>query len=204
MCGDRDLTRYDLASRGVRVISGRNEDDEGAASNGAGKSALVMAPLWALTGRSDARTEVPILATCAATAWLRAVLCRPACLLPCPHAGYPVPVVAGWSAQQCRRSCTSCFRQHAEDSRGVQPMSLIQLLHISGPWCAAQGGGSRGLTSADVVNDDCKSARVRVEGSVNGKAFVVERITRRRERLPVNMLLWTDRGTGCPLSRPLG
>ena len=53
----RDAVRYPLAARGVRVVCGRNEDDAGADSNGAGKSALVMAPLWALTGRSDARAE---------------------------------------------------------------------------------------------------------------------------------------------------
>ena len=33
-------------------------DDDGSQSNGSGKSSLVMAPLWALTGRSDARAEV--------------------------------------------------------------------------------------------------------------------------------------------------
>ena len=49
---------YDLGSRGLRVVSGRNEDDTGADSNGAGKSALVMAALWCLTGRSEARTLV--------------------------------------------------------------------------------------------------------------------------------------------------
>ena len=41
-----DTVRYPLAACGVRVVSGRNEDDAGADSNGAGKSALVMAPLW--------------------------------------------------------------------------------------------------------------------------------------------------------------
>ena len=49
---------YDLGSRGLRVVSGRNEDDTGTDSNGAGKSALVMAALWCLTGRSEARTLV--------------------------------------------------------------------------------------------------------------------------------------------------
>ena len=49
---------YDLRQRGVCVISGRNEDDAGAVSNGAGKSALAMSALWAVTGRSDARIEV--------------------------------------------------------------------------------------------------------------------------------------------------
>lgn len=49
---------YSLSDKGVCVISGRNEDDLSAESNGAGKSALVMASLWALTGKSDARSEV--------------------------------------------------------------------------------------------------------------------------------------------------
>ena len=49
---------YSLANRGFCVVTGRNEDDLGSESNGAGKSALVMAPLWALTGKSDARSEV--------------------------------------------------------------------------------------------------------------------------------------------------
>ncbi|KAL0053768.1 hypothetical protein WJX82_010500 [Trebouxia sp. C0006] len=53
----RELCTYDLTNRGFCVITGRNEDDQGAESNGAGKSALVMAPLWALTGKSDARNE---------------------------------------------------------------------------------------------------------------------------------------------------
>ena len=54
----RERSRYELKGRGVRVISGRSEDVDAADSNGAGKSALVMAPAWALTGRSDARAEV--------------------------------------------------------------------------------------------------------------------------------------------------
>lgn len=40
------------------MLTGRNMDDDGSQSNGSGKSSLVMAPLWALTGRSDARAEV--------------------------------------------------------------------------------------------------------------------------------------------------
>lgn len=54
----RDKAVYELGSRGVRVVSGRSEDTQAADSNGAGKSALVMAPGWALSGRSDARLEV--------------------------------------------------------------------------------------------------------------------------------------------------
>ena len=52
----RESTVYPLGSRGLRVVSGRNADDSGADSNGTGKSSLVMAALWCLTGRSDART----------------------------------------------------------------------------------------------------------------------------------------------------
>lgn len=60
-CG-REEVRYGLQDRGIRVVTGRNHDDDGSQSNGAGKSVLVMAPLWALTGRSDARSEVCSLA----------------------------------------------------------------------------------------------------------------------------------------------
>ncbi len=56
--------RYGLQERGIRVITGSNLDDDGSQSNGAGKSVLVMAPLWALTGRSDARSEVSALPEC--------------------------------------------------------------------------------------------------------------------------------------------
>ncbi|KAL3137671.1 hypothetical protein ABBQ38_004946 [Trebouxia sp. C0009 RCD-2024] len=52
----REACTYDLTQRGFCVVTGRNEDDQGSESNGAGKSALVMAPLWALTGKSDARS----------------------------------------------------------------------------------------------------------------------------------------------------
>ncbi|KAG2498517.1 hypothetical protein HYH03_003768 [Edaphochlamys debaryana] len=48
---------YPLASRGVRVVVGSNLDEPGADSNGAGKTCLVGAPLWALTGDVLARTE---------------------------------------------------------------------------------------------------------------------------------------------------
>jgi hypothetical protein len=49
-----------VAARGVRVVTGDNRDNPDADSNGAGKSALVMAPMWAITGRSDARVEVSL------------------------------------------------------------------------------------------------------------------------------------------------
>ncbi|GFR43835.1 hypothetical protein Agub_g4956, partial [Astrephomene gubernaculifera] len=48
---------YPLSCRGVRVIAGENRDEGGADSNGAGKTSLVTAPLWALTGEVLARTE---------------------------------------------------------------------------------------------------------------------------------------------------
>ena len=49
---------YRLNGRGLRIITGMNEDDDGADSNGAGKTSLVAAPLWCLTGDMLARTEV--------------------------------------------------------------------------------------------------------------------------------------------------
>ncbi len=54
----RERLTYSLQGKGARVLTGRNMDDDGSQSNGSGKSSLVMAPLWALTGRSDARAEV--------------------------------------------------------------------------------------------------------------------------------------------------
>ena len=56
MC--RDKVHYELDNQGIRVVSGSNLDDDGSLSNGAGKSALVMSALWALTGRTDPRAEV--------------------------------------------------------------------------------------------------------------------------------------------------
>ena len=38
-----------------------------------------------------------------------------------------------------------------------------------------QGGLTRGLTHSDIVNDDSKTAWVRVEGTVNQQPFVVRR-----------------------------
>lgn len=54
----RDEVTYKLGDRGLRVVTGKNKDDTAADSNGAGKSALVMAPLWAITGRTEPRSEV--------------------------------------------------------------------------------------------------------------------------------------------------
>ena len=48
---------YPLRGRGVCAVVGDNGDDRCSDSNGAGKTTLVMAPMWALTGRSDARVE---------------------------------------------------------------------------------------------------------------------------------------------------
>ncbi|CAI5936410.1 unnamed protein product [Closterium sp. NIES-65] len=52
-------TTYPLAARGIVLLCGRNEVAGGAAgdSNGAGKTSLAMAALWALTGSMDARPE---------------------------------------------------------------------------------------------------------------------------------------------------
>lgn len=51
---------YPLRKRGLVLITGRVYDDEGAVTgrtNGTGKTTLVMAALWALTGRTDARPD---------------------------------------------------------------------------------------------------------------------------------------------------
>ena len=42
-----------------------------------------------------------------------------------------------------------------------------------------QGGLTRGLTHSDIVNDDTKTARVKIEGLVNSQPFVIERIGKR-------------------------
>lgn len=39
---------YPLASRGLVAITGRNDDDESSESNGAGKTSLLTALLWAM------------------------------------------------------------------------------------------------------------------------------------------------------------
>ncbi|KAK9809017.1 hypothetical protein WJX72_007974 [[Myrmecia] bisecta] len=54
----RDEAVYELHERGVRAVTGRNMDDEGTDSNGAGKSALMLAPLWALTGAAEGRLRI--------------------------------------------------------------------------------------------------------------------------------------------------
>ncbi|GMH42164.1 hypothetical protein BSKO_10083 [Bryopsis sp. KO-2023] len=53
-----ETVNYPLDDGGVRVVCGRNEDDSSSQSNGAGKSMLVSAPLWAITGRIDVRGEM--------------------------------------------------------------------------------------------------------------------------------------------------
>lgn len=47
---------YALCNQSVRIVTGKNVDDPGCLSNGAGKTALVMAPMWALTGSTEARS----------------------------------------------------------------------------------------------------------------------------------------------------
>ena len=91
------------------IVTGQLEHDlprldviAGAESNGTGKTSLVMAPLWALTGDIDTRSDT--------------------------------------------------------------------------------GTAGRGLTNADVVNEACKRARVRVEGTIDGVPFTVERSVVRRGR----------------------
>eukprot|EP00850_Spirogloea_muscicola_P005728 SM000026S08977 [mRNA] locus=s26:861309:884420:+ [translate_table: standard] len=53
----KGVVRYPLSNRGVRIVTGMNKDTSGSSSNGAGKTYLVMAPLWALTGSTDTRPD---------------------------------------------------------------------------------------------------------------------------------------------------
>lgn len=55
----------------------------------------------------------------------------------------------------------------------------LLLGHLKRVFRLTQGGGGRGLTKNDVVNDEAKSARVRVEGIVNGVSFMVERTAKK-------------------------
>jgi DNA repair exonuclease SbcCD ATPase subunit len=51
---------YPLRERGVRLVTGNSGGrvgSDGLGSNGAGKTALVMAPLWALSGETDPRPD---------------------------------------------------------------------------------------------------------------------------------------------------
>lgn len=54
----REECSYELTSLGFCAITGCNMEDEAAESNGAGKSALAMSGVWALSGRSNAGKEV--------------------------------------------------------------------------------------------------------------------------------------------------
>ena len=49
----------------------------------------------------------------------------------------------------------------------------------SPPLACAQANTGRGLGNAGVIHEDCKTARVRVEGAVNGRPFAVERVAAR-------------------------
>lgn len=52
---------------------------------------------------------------------------------------------------------------------GASIVPLMQLCPLP------QGGKGSGLTNEDVVHDAAKSARVKLEGSLNGEPFLVER-----------------------------
>ncbi|CAI5500517.1 unnamed protein product [Closterium sp. Naga37s-1] len=111
-------TSYPLAARGIVLLCGRNEVARGAAgdSNGAGKTSLAMAALWALTGSMDARP----------------------------------------------------------DSR--QGLRMADVVHRSGQGEGGEGGAGEGRgRRRNGEGGGVGVARVRVEGRVNGKAFVVER-----------------------------
>lgn len=49
---------------------------------------------------------------------------------------------------------------------------------------------SRGITNSDIVNDDCTTARARLQGQVNNQEFIIERSVRRRGR--TNLVFQVD------------
>lgn len=143
----KEAQRYELADRGLVVVTGQvgggasGEESSGMESNGAGKTALVMAPLWAITGDVDARSEVSFVT----------------------HMG------------ETTLFCVICLHHSVNISGFLRITALVVLLFM-------QLGGGRGLTNADVVNEDAKFARVRVEGTVDGVPFSVERKVVRKGR----------------------
>jgi hypothetical protein len=66
--------------------------------------------------------------------------------------------------------------------RVVDTPSLTAFSPLLFSYCCHQIAAGRSLTNADVINEDSRSARVRVEGVVNGTPFVVERTVVRRGR----------------------
>lgn len=100
----KNKCRYNLADKGLVIVTGEVDSplDAGIESNGAGKTALVMAPLWAVSGSVDTRAEL--------------------------------------------------------------------------------GALGRGLANADLVNEDSKAARVKLEGVVDSKPFIIERIAVKKGR----------------------
>lgn len=126
-------------------------------SNGAGKTALVMAPLWALTGNVDPRAEV----------WA---------------AGGALSVACGWDGWQARAQQQ---QQQPPGPAPRPPFAPTHTPPVRArcapPAASPQGtGGGRGVSLAGLVNEGAKRARVRVEGRVNGLPFAVERTANRK------------------------
>ena len=157
----REPVRYRLGDRGLVVVTGQVQGsaEAGLESNGAGKTALMMAPLWALTGGVDARAEVRGVVWCVPPGWIPPALCTAGI----SHAPFP-------RSQRVQRA-----RERQVSPPPSQTRSAPTLPHPQGS--AATGGRA---VLADVVNEDSRRARVRVEGSANGAPFVVERTASRK------------------------
>jgi hypothetical protein len=63
--------------------------------------------------------------------------------------------------------------EYEQESRSVSHTDSMNSCNM------LQGGFGRGLTNADVVNDEAAAATVMVRGAVNGQPFLVERTVRR-------------------------
>lgn len=128
-----------------------------------------MSTLWALTGNLDARAEARPGRCCAlgmSGAAARCMRCAKSC--------------AAHVFEQ-RRSCAACVHGPA----ATLPCQFPEATSVPrGNTNYAQGGSTgRALSASDVVHAGSKQAMVTVEGTVNGKPFVVERTAKRREAL---------------------
>lgn len=148
-------TLYPLDGRGVTVISGDNRDDDSSQSNGAGKTSLVSALLWAFRVRGDKARMLR------AAVGGRRVL---------PHTR--VAVLRRLPAGLGRHLSRAPTQTHVATHPLNHPTPVL-LLPIG--W-GLQVDDSRNLNMAQVIHEDAKKARVVVRGVLNGShPFTLER-----------------------------
>lgn len=115
---------------------------------GAGKSSLVTAPLWALTGDTLARTGVRR-----------------------HHVFASYKLFLHWHWQVlCLLACLAVNENYA-------CLGLLTYFCTCLPPSCSQDGKDMGGVAA-MLNDDCQQARVVLRGSVNDQSFEVERVVK--------------------------